>query len=122
MPTVELIDRPLNTFVSVYEPIKFCARLESTDRALYPSCRVRIIPFDSVNNVSEFDNEVQIRVQVQPKSPTNIDQDGFAAISMIHYSADLSSICRDFVSVDLRPCNQDTTTGVKRYNSRCYDA
>ncbi len=114
MPTVELIDRPLNTFVSVYEPIKFCARLESTDRALYPSCRVRIIPFDSVNNVSEFDDEVQIRVQVQPKSPTNIDQDGFAAISMIHYSADLSSICRDFVSVDLRPCNQDTTTGVKR--------
>ena len=114
MPTVELIDRPFNTFISVYEPIKFSARLESTDRALYPSCRVRIIPFDSVNNVSEFDNEVQIRVQVKPKSPTNIDQDGFNATSMIHYSADLSSICRDFVSVDLRPCNQDTTGGVKR--------
>lgn len=114
MPSISLIDRPLNSFVSVYEPIKFSARLESTNRALYPSCRVRIIPYDSVNDVSEFDNEVQIRVQAQPKNPTNLDQDAWAVTSTLYYSADISSICRDFVSFDLRPCNQDTTTGVKR--------
>ena len=114
MPTVELIDRPTNTFVSVYEPIKFGIRIDSTDRAKYPSCRVEIIPYDLVNNVSEFDDEVQIRVQAQPKNPTNLDQDAWAVTSTIYYSSDLSSICRDFVSFDLRPCNQDTTTGVKR--------
>lgn len=114
MPSISLIDRPLNSFVSVYEPIKFSARLESTNRALYPSCLVRIIPYDLVNDVSEFDNEVQIRVQAQPKNPTNLDQDAWAVTSTLYYSGDISSICRDFVSFDLRPCNQDTTTGVRR--------
>ena len=114
MPNIELIDRPSNTFVSVYEPIKFSVRLGTTDRSTYPSCRVRIIPYDSLNDVFEFDKEVQIRVQAQPKSPTNIDQDSFAANNTLYYSGDISSICRDFVSFDLRPCNQDTTTGVKR--------
>ncbi len=114
MPSIELIDRPLNSFVSVYEPIKFSVRIGSTDRATYPSCRVRIIPFDAVNNVNESDNEVQIRVQAQPKNPTNLDQDAWAVTSTLYYSGDLSSICRDFVSFDLRPCNQDTTGGVKR--------
>lgn len=114
MPSIFLVDRPINSFVSVYEPIKFSARLDSTNRALYPSCRVRIIPYDSVNDVSEFDNEVQIRVQAQPKPPTNINQEGWAATSTIDYSGDLSSICRDFVSFDLRPCTQDKTTGVRR--------
>ena len=114
MPSIELIDRPLNSFVSVYEPIKFSVRISSTDREKYPSCRVRIIPQDSINNVSEFDKEVQIRVQAQPKAPSNIDQDGWAANNTLYYSGDISSICRDFVSFDLRPCNQDTTVGVKR--------
>ena len=114
MPSIELIDRPFNTFVSVYEPIKFSVRIASTNREKYPSCRVRIIPYDSFNDVFEFDKEVQIRVQAQPKAPSNIDQDGYSATSKLYYSGDVSSICRDFVSFDLRPCNQDTTVEVRR--------
>tara|TARA_S200002703_G_scaffold80336_1_gene69262 strand:+ start:546 stop:2699 length:2154 start_codon:yes stop_codon:yes gene_type:complete len=114
MPSIELIDRPFDTFVSVYEPIKFSVRIGTTNVAVYPSCRVRIIPYDSFNDVFEYNKEVQIRVQAQPKPPTNIDQDGYAATSQTFYSGDVSSICRDFVSFDLRPCNQDTTLEVRR--------
>ena len=108
MPTLNIIDKPVGTFQSVYDPIKISCRVENTDREKYPSVVAIVTPYDLINNEYEYDNQIKIRVPVQPKAPENIDQDGWAATSTLCYSVDLSTICRDFVSFDLRPCTHDT--------------
>ena len=108
MPTLNIIDKPVGTFQSVYDPIKISCRVENTDREKYPSVVAIVTPYDLINNEYEYDNQIKIRVPVQPKAPENIDQDGWAATSTLYYSVDLSTICRDFVSFDLRPCTHDT--------------
>lgn len=108
MPTLTIIDKPIGTFQSVYDPIKISCRVNDTDREKYPSVVAIVTPYDLINNEYEYDNQIKIRVPVQPKAPENIDQDGWAATSTLYYSVDLSTICRDFVSFDLRPCTHDT--------------
>ena len=108
MPTLTIIDKPIGTFQSVYDPIKISCRVESTDREKYPSVVAIVTPYDLINNEYEYDNQIKIRVPVQPKAPENLDQDSWAATSTLYYSVDLSTICRDFVSFDLRPCTHDT--------------
>jgi hypothetical protein len=108
MPTLTIIDRPIGTFQSVYDPIKISCRVNDTNREKYPSVVAIVTPYDTINNEYEYDNQIKIRVPVQPKVPENIDQDSWSATSTLYYSIDLSTICRDFVSFDLRPCTHDT--------------
>ena len=108
MPTLTIIDKPIGTFQSVYDPIKISCRVDNTDREKYPSVVAIVTPYDVINNAYEYDNQIKIRVPVQPKVPENIDQDGWSATNTLYYSVDLSTICRDFVSFDLRPCTHDT--------------
>ena len=112
MPNLTLTSSPINSFVSVYHPIKYSARANVTDVAKYPSCLVTITPNNTITDLNE--PSVQIRVQAQPNAPSNIDPASYAATGTSNYPVDVSSICRDFVSFDIRPCTHDTTDGIKR--------
>lgn len=112
MPNLTLTSSPINSFVSVYHPIKYSARADVTDVAKYPSCLVTITPENTITDLKE--PSVQIRVQVQPNAPSNLDPTSYAATGTSNYPVDVSSICRDFVSFDIRPCTHDTTISVRR--------
>ena len=112
MPNLTLTSSPINSFVSVYHPIKYSARVNVTDVAKYPSCLVTITPQNTITDLNE--PSVQIRVQAQPNAPSNIDPTAYAATGTSNYPVDVSSICRDFVSFDIRPCTHDTTDAIKR--------
>tara|TARA_R100001460_G_scaffold82444_1_gene123416 strand:- start:6258 stop:8456 length:2199 start_codon:yes stop_codon:yes gene_type:complete len=113
MANLNFVDQPTNTVQSVYSPIKFTARVDSTDRAKYPSCKVSIIPRnldDSLDSSGRIDIRVQPSINVPNfNSTSNTPNNNF-----IYYTIDVSSILRDFVSYDLRPCTHDTTTNVRR--------
>lgn len=112
MPTLNIVDEPKDTIQSVYSPIKFTARIDSTDRAKYPSCQVTVIPRD-LAGVLDSSRRVDIRVQPSIDIP-NFDDDQTPNTNYIYYTIDISSICKDLVSYDLRPCTHDTTTNVRR--------
>ena len=109
MATLDFTDSPIGeAFVSVYKPIKLLARLDGeTDKTLFPSAIFRITPYNIITNEFDYDREVQIRVPVMPKVP-NIASDQYANTGCLNYAIDVSSICRDLVSFDLRPCTQET--------------
>ena len=112
MANLNLIDQPKNTVQSVYSPIKFTARVDSTDRDKYPSCKVSIIPrnIDETLNASQ---RVDIRVQPSIDIPNYADTES-PNTSYLYYTIDVSSILKDFVSYDLRPCTHDTSDNVRR--------
>ncbi len=112
MPNLTLKNSPINSFVSVYHPIKYSARADVTDVAKYPSCLVTITPQNTITDLNE--PSVQIRVQAQPNAPSNLDPTSYAATGTSNYPIDVSSICRDFVSFEIRPCTHDTTTNIRR--------
>ena len=114
MPDYQLIDQPSNTFQSVYQPIKFSARVLDTDRDRYVSSKVTITPYDNVTNDELTSQSVTIRVQPSINIPNFTSSGNTPNNNYLYYSIDVSSICRDFLSYDLRPCTHDLTTLVRR--------
>lgn len=121
MPDLFIVDEPRETIQSVYSPIKYTARynFDETSYTLaqakdkYPSCKVSINPRNPYTGVLETDRGVQIRVQPSIDIP-NWEGDQTPNTDYVYYTIDVSSIARDFVSYDLRPCTHDTSTKVKR--------
>lgn len=111
---LELIDQPIDSFQSVYKPIKFSARFDSTDRAKYVSCKFTITPYDNITNAAITSSAVTIRVQPSINIPNFTSSGNTPNNNYLYYTLDVSSICRDFLSYDLRPCTQDTTDLVRR--------
>lgn len=109
-----LVDQPIDSFQSVYKPIKFSARFDSTDRAKYVSCKFTITPYDNITNAAITSSAVTIRVQPSINIPNFTSSGNTPNNDYLYYTLDVSSICRDFLSHDLRPCTQDTTALVKR--------
>ncbi len=112
MANLNLIDQPKNTVQSVYSPIKFTARVDSTDRDKYPSCKVSITP-SNIDETLDASRRVDIRVQPSIDIPNYADTES-PNTTYLYYTIDVSSILRDFVSYDLRPCTHDTSNNVRR--------
>lgn len=108
------VDQPSDVFHSVYSPIKLSARETTQDRDKYVSCKVTITPLNNINGATLTDQAVTIRVQ------PSIDIPNFNSIGntpnndYLYYTIDVSSICRDFLSYNLRPCTHDTSNWVRR--------
>jgi len=120
MPDLFIIDEPRETIQSVYSPIKYTARYEFSSsltlaeaKAKYPSCKAIINPRNPYTGVLETDRGVKIRLQPSIDIP-NWEDDQTPNNNYVYYTIDVSSIARDFVSYDLRPCTHDTSTKVKR--------
>lgn len=114
MPDYQLIDQPENTFQSVYKPIKFSARVENTNRDAYVSSKVTITPYDNISDAAITSKAVSIRVQPSINIPNYNAAGNTPNSNYLYYSIDVSSICRDFLSHNLRPCTQDTSALVMR--------
>ena len=122
MPTTQIVDRPQNnSFVSPYEPIKISARahknsdtLLSTHKEEFPSGLFEITPFDNVTNAELVNEKVSIRTQISIDIPNHTSSGNTPNTNYTYYTIDVSSICRDFLSFDLRPCTHDTSQYVKR--------
>ena len=114
MPDYQLIDQPENTFQSVYKPIKFSARAETTNRDAYVSSKVTITPYDNISDAAITSKAVSIRVQPSINIPNYNAAGNTPNSNYLYYSIDVSSICRDFLSHNLRPCTQDTSALVMR--------
>ena len=114
MPDYQLTDQPENTFQSVYKPIKFNARAETTNRDAYVSSKVTITPFDNITDAELTDQKVSIRVQPSINIPNYNAAGNTPNNNYLYYSIDVSSICRDFLSYNLRPCTHDLSTMVRR--------
>jgi hypothetical protein len=113
MANLDFIDQPTNTVQSVYSPIKFTARVDSTDRARFPSCKVSVIP-RNLDDTLDSSSRIDIRVQPSIDVPNFNSSSNTPNNNYLYYTIDVSSILRDFVSYDLRPCTHDTTTNVRR--------
>ncbi len=112
---LQIIDQPLvDSFQSVYKPIKFSARFNSTDRGRYVSCKITITPYDNISDSALTSSAVTIRVQPSINIPNFNSSGNTPNNNYLYYTIDASSICRDFLSYDLRPCTQDTGSLVKR--------
>ncbi len=118
MATVNFQDRPLEGIaVSAHQPIKFTVRVKgsgSADMRKYKSVDFLITPVNQYTGEDETDNQVSIRVQHSPIIHDTVnsiynDDDAYR-----FFSLDISSICRDFLSFDLRACTQDTSAVVQR--------
>ena len=116
-----LVDQPINTTLSVYSPIKFTARKKLSGTGLtladaknkFPSCKVSIIPRNVFTNALDGSRRVDIRVQPSINIPNWADVET-PNTDYVYYTIDVSSICRDLISYDLRPCTHDTSTKVRR--------
>lgn len=120
MSNLLLVDQPRETIQSVYSPIKYTVRYQFSSsltlaeaKATYPSCRAIINPRNPYTGVLEADRGVRIRLQPSIDIP-NWESDQTPNNNYVYYTIDVSSIARDFVSHDLRPCTHDTSTKVKR--------
>lgn len=120
MPDLLIVDEPRETIQSVYSPIKYTARYEfdssltlAEAKAKYPSCKAIINPRNPYTGVLETSRGVTIRLQPSIDIP-NFESDQTPNNIYVYYTIDVSSIARDFVSYDLRPCTHDTSTKVKR--------
>ena len=120
MPDLFIVDEPRETIQSVYSPIKYTARYEfdssytlAEAKAKYPSCKAIINPRNPYTGVLETSRGVTIRLQPSIDVP-NFEGDQTPNNDYVYYTIDVSSIARDFVSYDLRPCTHDTSTKVKR--------
>ena len=112
---LEIVDQPLvDSFQSVYKPIKFTARFNSTNRDKYVSCKITITPYDNISDSAITSSAVTIRVQPSINIPNFTSSGNTPNNNFLYYTIDVSSICRDFLSYDLRPCTQDTGNLVKR--------
>ena len=118
MATTQLIQQPLQAdkgLISAHEPIKLTLRLsDSTAIENFPSCLFIITPRNSRTQEYEYDNQVTIRVQPSINVPNLPADVGGNNADKSDFALDLSSICRDYLSYDLRACTQDTSTGVNR--------
>lgn len=114
-----LVDKPRNTTISAYSPIKFTARKKivgqtvSSAKDKFVSCKVSIIPRNSLNQVLDASGRVDIRIQPSIDIPNWSDTET-PNTEYVYYTIDVSSICRDLISYDLRPCTHDTSTKVRR--------
>jgi hypothetical protein len=120
MPNLFIVDEPRETIQSVYSPIKYTARYAfdssltlAEAKAKYPSCKAIINPRNPYTGVLETSRGVTIRLQPSIDIP-NWEGDQTPNTDFVYYTIDVSSIARDFVSYDLRPCTHDTSTKVKR--------
>ena len=112
---LEIVDQPLvDSFQSVYKPIKFTARFNSTNRDKYVSCKITITPYDNISDSAITSSAVTIRVQPSINIPNFTSSGNTPNNNFLYYTIDVSSICRDFLSYDLRPCTQDIGNLVKR--------
>ena len=111
---LQYVDQPSDTFHSVYSPIKLSAREETQDRDKYVSCKVTVTPINNINGAVLTDQAVTIRVQPSIDIPNFTSVDNEQNNNYLYYSLDVSSICRDFLSYNLRPCTHDISDWVKR--------
>lgn len=108
------IDQPSDTFHSVYSPIKLSARETTQDRDKYVSCKVTVTPINNISGAVLTDQAVTIRVQPSIDIPNYTSVDNTPNNTYLYYTIDVSSICRDFLSYNLRPCTHDISDWVKR--------
>ncbi len=111
---LQYIDQPSDTFHSVYSPIKLSAFEVTQNRDKYVSCKVTITPIDNINGATLTDQTVTIRVQPSIDIPNHNSSGNTPNNSRLYYTIDVSSICRDFLSYNLRPCTHDTSNWVRR--------
>ena len=111
----QIVDQPIaDALISAYEPIKLTTRLTGSGLEDYKSVQFIITPRDSRTNLYEYENQTFIRVQpstyIHNWGSTATPNDG----SYKYFSLDVSSMCRDYLSFDLRACTHDTTDKVQR--------
>ena len=114
MAASQVIAEPTNGIVSVHEPIKYTYRISGDSNNEYRSALFVITPKNVYTNSQELDKQISIRVQPilnVPNIPVNA---GGNASTTKEFSLDVSSIFKDFLSYDLRPCSHDTTKGIER--------
>ena len=130
MATLQLIEHPQQDgIVSAYTPIKFLCRVsgapisgQAGNVTDYVSAKFMITPRNLKFNAWENDNAdnvpsrvFSVRVPFTPylhsSAPDNDVNDNSA---FRYFSVDLSSVLRDFLSVDLRPCSHDTSSSMQR--------
>ena len=111
---LQYVDQPSDTFHSVYSPIKLSAREGTQDRDKYVSCKVTVTPINNINGATLTDQAVTIRVQPSIDIPNFTSSGNTPNNNYLYYTIDVSSICRDFLSYNLRPCTHDTSDWVKR--------
>lgn len=122
MPTTKIVDSPQDlSFVSPYEPIKISARSGKGSnftlqdhKKTFPSGLYEITPYSNVSDSLLTDEKVTIRSQVSIDIPNFTSLGNTPNSNYGYYTIDISSICRDFVSFDLRPCTHDTSSKVER--------
>lgn len=114
MAASELFSQPSSGITSVHEPIKYSYRISSDTNLEYKSAIFQITPRNPYTNALETDKQIKIRVQPSLSIP-NIASTSGGNVSTTHdFSLDVSSILRDFVSYNIRPCTQDTSSGITR--------
>lgn len=114
MAVSELIAQPSSGIVSVHEPIKYTYRIKEDANNEFKSAVFIITPRNTYTNVPDDSRQVRIRVQPSLSIPNLASTSGGNAATVHDFSLDISSILRDFMSYDLRPCNHDTSIGILR--------
>ena len=114
MASSELISEPRLGVVSAHEPIKYTYRIKQDDNNIYKSAVFIITPRNQYTNLPDYTRQVRIRVQPSLYIPNISSGVGGNSINNHDFSLDISSILRDFMSYDLRPCNHDTSNGIVR--------
>ena len=114
MATSQVIAEPIDGIVSAHEPIKYTYRVSGDSNDEYKSALFVITPKNIYTDTEESDKEMSIRVQPILKVPNVPVDSGGNASTTKEFSLDVSSIFRDFLSYNLRPCSHDTTVGIER--------
>lgn len=114
MASSELISEPRLGVVSAHEPIKYTYRIKQDTNNIYKSAVFIITPRNTYTNAFDYTRQVRIRVQPSLYIPNIYKSSGGNSTDNHDFSLDISSILRDFMSYDLRPCNHDTSNGIVR--------
>ena len=118
--TIYWTDKPNNTYMSPYQPIKQCIIIDGSqdvagEGTVYESeivsMKWRIQQYDFVN-LGDWDDSKDVYVRTQKylgkmleyESDDNYWNNGSTTL----FAIDVSSICRQALSYDLRPCIEDS--------------
>lgn len=114
MATSQIFAQPSSGVISAHEPIKYSYRISGDTNNEYKSAIFEITPKNIYTDSEETDKKIKIRVQPSLLIPNLASTSGGNAATAHDFSLDISSILRDFMSYDLRPCTQDTSSGITR--------
>ena len=110
----EIFAQPSSGVISAHEPIKYSYRVSGDTNNEVKSAIFIITPRNPYTNVLDTSRQVKIRVQPSLSIPNIPSTSGGNAATIHDFSLDVSSVLRDFMSYDLRPCTHDTSNGITR--------